>query len=62
MFRENQSLICVNVEYSPAAADEGGFTVESLFQLCRQTGGAGLVVSNTAVGDRDFHDSLRSPF
>lgn len=44
----------VDFEHPARALDETGRDVEAFFDLIRQTGGAGLVVSLDAVFDGDF--------
>jgi hypothetical protein len=50
-----------DVKHPSGRGDELDLGVEFLAELRRQTGGAGLVVSNDAVCDRDSHVQNRSP-
>jgi hypothetical protein len=61
LLREEQVPVHGDVKHSAGGGDEPCLGVEFLAQLRRQTGGAGLVVSNDAVSDRDIHVQNRSP-
>jgi len=49
------------IKYSSGRRNQVRLDVEFLAELRRQTGGAGLIVSNDAVSDRDIHGQNRSP-
>ena len=55
MLGENQSTVYLDVEGASVAAEEFRLHTRLFEDLCRQTGGPGLVVSTHAVGDRDLH-------
>ena len=55
MLGENQSTVYLDVEGASFAAEEFRLHTRLFEDLCRQTGGPGLVVSTHAVGDRDLH-------
>ena len=52
---EDQLAVDGNLEHTTARGDELAFNLERFLQLGRQTGGARLVVSLTAVFDLDPH-------
>jgi hypothetical protein len=54
-FRENLLLIHADDEDSSAAADNLAVDAEFAFDLSRQTGGSGEIVSNAAVVDSNVH-------
>jgi hypothetical protein len=60
---EEQLVVDGDLEDSARSLDELGFDAELLLDLLRQTGGAGEVVSDSAVLDDDTrgHDRLLSP-
>ena len=47
-----------NLEDAPSGFNEFGFRIEFFFQVVRQTGGAGLVVSHSAIGDFETHSDI----
>lgn len=50
-----QLSIAPDVENAAGAFDEHSLHTDLVFDQCRQTGGFGVVVSNTAIRDGDFH-------
>ena len=53
---ENEATVYRHVEYPARGLDQADLGIgKGLFQLSRQTGGSGLIVSNDAVLDRDEH-------
>ena len=54
-FGEDGRAVDTHLENAPAALVQGDGGPELPFELGRQTGGAGLVVSNHAVEDLDAH-------
>ena len=54
-FREDGRAVDTHLEHAPAALEQGDGGTELPLELGRQTGGAGLVVSNHAVEDLDAH-------
>lgn len=55
---ENQPAVGGHVKNALAAFHQLGIDAQPLFQLCRQTGGLGAVVSKSAIGNGDVHDVL----
>ncbi|MCZ6657716.1 MAG: hypothetical protein O7C67_10500 [Gammaproteobacteria bacterium] len=55
VFRINEIAIDVNVEYTPTAFDQNGFSVESVFQFGSQTDRLRFIVSFDAISDRNIH-------
>ncbi len=55
VFRENQLSIRMDVKDATFASDQFCVKTTFVFDLCRQTGGFGFIVSHRAVFDRDFH-------
>jgi hypothetical protein len=53
LFGEDQLAVELDVEDAPGTLDQLGSDAEAPFQLVRQTGGTGSVVSNSAVLDGD---------
>ena len=60
MLAVDQLAIGDDIEDASSAGDERRLDAESLLDRGRQTGGLRFVVSLHAVGDADFHESLRS--
>jgi hypothetical protein len=55
---EHKLAVSRDIEDAAAALAKLGLYAELLLDLARQTGGAGLVASGRAVGDRDSHAVL----
>lgn len=55
VFREKHPIVGFDVENASRASLEFNRDSESSFNLIRQTGGPRQVVSNTAIGDAEFH-------
>lgn len=59
--REDFLIIQEDLEDSTRALDQLGLNPESTLNLVRQTGGAGVVVSDYAVLDRDLRHGVNLP-
>jgi len=57
----HQLAVGNDVEDAARTFDEFGLNLEPLFQIGRQTGGPGVVVSGDAVGNADVHVRLLTP-
>jgi hypothetical protein len=55
MLGEEQISIHHDIEHAPVASNQSGFDAELSLDLGRQTGGPRVVVSNSAVCNRDVH-------
>jgi hypothetical protein len=58
MLRVNQLVVDLHVEDAAPPLDQLGINPELLFELFRQTGGFGEVVSLYAILNRDMHDRI----
>lgn len=58
LFREHEGVVGCHFEDAPGALDQFGAGTESLFEIGRQTGSSGFVVSNNAVFNRQSHGDL----
>jgi hypothetical protein len=57
-FGEDQRFVGPDFKYAPQTLDQFGIGSKSLFEVGRQTGGPGLVVSGDAVFDGEVHGDL----
>src|SRR2546426_12801243 len=60
---KNEAPVHRHVEHPARGFNETNLSIgNGVFQLSRQTGGSGLIVSNDAVLDRDEHGSVPRGF
>lgn len=55
MFGKNRFSVRRDLEHPAGAGHQLDFVTKRAFDLLRQTGGAGIIVSDLTVGNNDFH-------